>query len=181
MGIEAVSTGPLPNPITDQPITVVGSGRCVWDDLYALPEEIILTVNDMVAYYPGKVSHAFSNDHRQLPHWVEGRRRAYTQKWGKDIKLHTLMKSSAPGMTMWPFPGHGSSGLNATYVALSLTTGHVTLAGIPIDDSGHFYDPPWIKTNFTNEAPDRNWVFARDNVFDGRVTSLSGRSKDLLS
>ncbi len=181
MPIESIATGPLPKPVTHENILVVGSGRCVWEDLYGYPDDgWILTVNDMVAYYPGPVRHAFSNDHKQLPHWFNGRRRAYTQKWGKNIQIHTLMKSSAPGMTMWPFPGNGTSGLNAAYVALALTTGKVTLAGIPIDDEGHFYDPPWIKSNFTNEATDRVWEHARDNVFDGRVRSLSGRSRDIL-
>ena len=158
-------------------LLVVGSGRCVWDDIQKVNRNNfdIMALNDMIPYYPGDLRHAYSNDWKMLPKWVESRRPRYK------IDYRMPIQHSCYGNRSWPWPGHGSSGLNACYTGLALGYSRVVLAGVPLDDSGHFFDAPWTKTNFVKEAPDRYWVSARDNVFEGRVLSLSGRSKSILS
>ena len=79
----------------------------------------------------------------------------------------------------------GSSALPACYVGLALGYESILLAGVPLDDTGHFFDPPedhhlrkdrkW--SNFTNEAQEYIWRNAR---LDGRVKSFSGRSREWL-
>jgi len=75
----------------------------------------------------------------------------------------------------------------ACFVGLALGYDDVLLAGIPWDDSGHYYDPPVghklfngrKASNFTIETQD-TYVAEALPFFQGKVRSMSGRSKDLL-
>jgi len=63
----------------------------------------------------------------------------------------------------------------------------IVLAGIPLDNSGHYFEPPWRKSNFLNEVPNKGdtrikyWDDAAKNVFCGKVSAQSGRLKDVLN
>ncbi len=170
---------------------VVGSGRCVWDDLQAAGWHIdtrdkVLTVNDVTMHMPGPVHMAYSNDHHWLPRWVEARRPQYQKQWGRPGQ-HTCGNGMSPMQTIWPWPGHGSSGLNAVYTALAIGFDEIVVCGIPLDDSGHYFDPPWVKTNFTNECRDHSrggpkwWREAARTVFDHKVRVMSGRMADWMA
>jgi hypothetical protein len=151
-----------------------------------------MCVNDMGMYWPGYIRHWYSNDIEQLIHWSEGRRRPLVQEFSKGWRLHSCFERSGAeyeNVHVWPFPGHGSSGLVAIFVALALGYDNITVAGVPFDNSGHFYDPPnnhpmrpggrnW--SNFSNETPDR--IIARSlPLFRGKVFPLSGRLREALS
>jgi hypothetical protein len=56
----------------------------------------------------------------------------------------------------------------------------IVLAGIPMDNAGHYFDPPWVATDLADSAVATVWREARDRVFDGRVKSLSGNTRDWL-
>ncbi|MHC5035111.1 MAG: hypothetical protein ACYTFZ_08750 [Planctomycetota bacterium] len=84
------------------------------------------------------------------------------------------------GFVVWEFNGQGSSGAGAVLAGLAMGYEDVLLAGMPLDDSGHFYDPPYIRSNFLAEAQERYWTMLRDSVFEGRVRSMSGRSREYL-
>lgn len=162
-------------------ILIAGTARCVWEDMNGVPEpNAVMTVNDMVMYWPGPVKFAYSHDEKQLIHWKEGRRRCHTNAYGPVGSLHTIEPCRVSGIHAWPFPGMGSSSLGACYVALAMGYDSVVLAGCPLDDTGHFYDPPRMKSNFTREAPTDIWQKAAQ-IFQGRVRSLSGRSREILS
>ena len=92
-------------------------------------------------------------------------------------------------MEVWPWPGHGTSSLNGCYTGLALGYDEIVLCGAPLDDSGHYFDPPTWHTNFVREIPDvdrggviqpRYWSEAKARIFDGKVKSMSGRTRDLL-
>ena len=169
------------------PCIVAGTGRCVWQDSYGLDMGLpVITVNDMVMYWPGRVSHAYSHDEKQLVHWVEGRRRWLQTAYGRPQALHTCEPCRVSGVTSWPFPTMGGSGVAACHLALALGFDEVIAVGLPMDNSGHFYDPPdsmhkdrkW--SNFVNETPDRIILNAKE-FYSGRVTPKSGRFRELLS
>jgi len=86
----------------------------------------------------------------------------------------------------WNLPKYGCSGLSACVVGVALGYHKVILAGSPLLDNGHFYDPPWRKTTLERSFPDtpkggpKLWRKVNDEVFEGRVKSMSGRSRDLL-
>ena len=170
-------------------VFVVGSARCVWDDLHRAgmtknddSHKHVLCVNDMIMHYPGAVEHAYSNNHVWLPKWIQARRDQYITRWGKPRYNHS---NRAGGQHTWPWPGHGTSGLNAVYTAIALGYEDIRLCGIPLDDSGHYFEPEWMTSNFVREVPDKDdglkyWSNAKKRIFKGRVTSYSGRTMKLL-
>src|SRR4029079_4096236 len=103
----------------------------------------VMTVNDIGMYWPGYIRHWYSNDIDKLVHWSAGRRDHHVQAHGKGWRLHSCFaRSHLPQVNHWPFPGQGSSGLVASFVALALGYDNVTVAGVPLDNTGHFFDPP---------------------------------------
>lgn len=170
---------------------VVGSGRCVWRDMEPYIVHCnqnvelrwdVIAVNDVGMHIPFRVKHWYSNDQRWLGKWAAARRPAFQKYLDDKITLHTCAPGHS-GMHEWPFPGHGSSGLNATYLALALGYEEIVVAGVPLDDSGHYFDAPWVKTNFSREVPERPggpryWRQAQQKVWDGKVKVLSGRMLD---
>lgn len=161
---------------------VVGSGRCVWDDLGAARSvtmvgwDHVICVNDVGMHYPYYVNHWYSNDIQMLPKWMEARRPRHKIDFESDIQVH----SCCDGVKWkWPWPGHGSSSLNAVFTALGLGYEKVILCGVPLDDSGHYFDPPWVKTNFARDATVRHWKLLAPK-FEGRVRSMSGNSREIL-
>lgn len=178
--------------ISDRDLLIVGTGRNVWEEVRGLPEmRHVMCVNDMGMYWPGYVRHWYSNDTEQLIHWSKGRRRGHVQLYGSGWGLHSCFKRNGPeyeNVHYWPLPGHGSSGLVSILVGLAMGYTNITVAGVPLDNSGHFYDPPdnsqlryesrpW--TNFTHETTDR--IIERClPLFKHKVFPLSGRLRAAL-
>jgi len=170
-------------------LIIASGGRGVWDDLKragmarnhdATPH--VMCVNEMIMFYPGDITHAYSNNHRFLPKWIETRRDQYQSRYEKRIQTHSNKKG---GEHTWPWPGHGTSSLNAVYTGLELGYDKIWLCGVPLDDSGHFWEAPWEKTNFVHEVADRDgeikyWSNAKKNIFEDKVWSFSGRTMNLL-
>ena len=142
-----------------------------------------MTVNDITMHLPARVDHVYSNDDRWLPKWVAARRELLTKEFGGEMITHT---NRGKAQVSWPWPGSGSSGLGAVYTGLALGYDNIVLCGMPLDDSGHYFDAPWRQTNFVREVPLKGngqikyWQQAKDEVFQGKVTSMSGRTKELL-
>lgn len=155
-------------------IVVLGSARCVWEDYSAACAGNgfdVMCVNDVVMHFPGVVQHAYSNSAKLLALWVAARRDQLVNRYGEVQRLHSLRE--------WPWPGHGTSALGAVYTALALGYEEVILCGVPLDGSGHYFDPPWVESNHDRENI-VHWETARDKVFEGRVRSMSGRTKEVL-
>ena len=168
-------------------LVIVGSARCVWDDLdkvlsndgnYYRRGPDIMCLNDMVMHFPGEVDHAYSNDDVWLPKWIAARRPRTEKDHPTAILQHTCQKGKGTQL-VWPWPGHGTSGLNAVYTGIALGYDQIILAGVPIDGSGHYFDPTWKQTNYEPQA--RYWKNAKQTIFDGKVKSLSGQTKEILN
>ncbi len=163
---------------------VVAGGRCVWDDLRKVSWRCkAVCVNDIAMHFPGPVPHLFSNNDKWLPRWRAGRRDQYVKRFGEVGLTHSHQTG---GEVTWPWTGAGTSSLGAVLTTLALGFEEVVLVGVPLDDSGHYFEPPWTTSTFSKQVPLKGngrikyWEDARDNVFEGRVKSLSGRTKDLL-
>jgi len=137
----------------------------------------VMCLNDMIMHFPGEVTHAYSNDHHSLNEWVNARRPRTKKDFPNAISIHTCQVGKS-NQTIWPWPGHGTSGLNAVYTGLALGYEEIILAGVPMSGEGHYFDPDWKKTNYQNL--DRYWVNAK-KMFNGKVKSLSGRTKEILN
>jgi len=170
-------------------LLIACTGRDVWKDIKRIDysEMDILCVKDTIVHFPDPIHHAFSQHADQLVHLVAIRnmRNPSTRRQTDEIKVHTSSDTKYPSVHAWNLPGHGTSSLGAVYVGLALGYSNVVLAGCPLDDAGHYYDPEWVGTYFIKRIADRQegpkfWTHAAQHVFKGKVKSLSGRTKDLL-
>jgi len=168
-------------------LIIVGSARCVWDDLEKLlPIECdVMAINDMIMHYPYKIDHAYSNDFDMLNEWVAARRPMQKKLDGK-VRKHCCFPCK--DAEIHNVKAHGSSGLNAIYVGLELGYDEIIVCGVPLDNSGHYFDPSWVRTNFENEIPNKKrhgadqirfWSSAAEK-WGGKVKSMSGRTRDIL-
>ena len=184
--LERYGISELPDHITHSgPLLIAGSGRCVWNDAREYFEGQfpgdVMCVNDIGMHWPMPFQHWYSNDWRMLPKWVEARRPRYVMEYDESFVTHSCNE----GATIhWPWPGHGSSSLNAVYTGLALGYEPITLCGVPLDDSGHYFDPPYetsphAKTNFHREGTLKPWRQFAPYV-KGKVFSMSGNSREIL-
>ena len=191
LGIPATS---YPDKIDTEsgPCLVVGGAPCVWGDIAPFYSDCggkfggrfdVICVNDIGMHFPGPVKHLYSNNNAYLDKWQKARRDSFVKTYGPIQFTHS---NHVGGNVTWPWPGSGTSSLGAVYTALALGYDKVVLAGIPLDNSGHYFEPPWRKSNFINEVPNKGdtrikyWDDAAKNVFGGCVTAQSGRLKDVL-
>ena len=82
-------------------------------------------------------------------------------------------------------PGLGTSPLSAVLVGLEMGYERILLAGVPLDDSGHYFDPSDIHTNrfhqdYKHQERDLMYWKSAMKEFKGRVKSLSGNTRTLL-
>jgi hypothetical protein len=168
---------------------IVGSGRCVWEDLALLGASArsydVFAINDIIMHLNLPVAHAVSNDAPWLSRWVAARRPYYRSQVDMDqpIKLH----SNKPGEHIdyvWAIPGTGTSGLTAALIVCAMGYDMGVLAGVPMDGTDHYFDPPAshpVVYDSHNYAPHfRHWERAQANFFEGKIRSVSGNTRELL-
>lgn len=178
---------------------VLGSARCIWDDMdkidFDSPKVQVIAINDMIMHYKGILSHAVSLHPEEPPLWRQLR---WTNACASGGHIYTHshrlpenndnlppyeFKTRHALDFLWEIEGGrgGSSGLFACMVGLALGYERIILAGIPIDGTGHFFDPPDKKVNqFLGQNITWEWENARDKYFQGRVKSMSGRTMEWL-
>ena len=96
----------------------------------------------------------------------------------------TISFRSHPGVDrVIPKPPQGIGGTSALFaVRVALTFGYdrVILAGVPLDDSGRFFDPPGAPHVWPHAQDRGPWELAAKAEFGDRVTSCSGWTAELL-
>lgn len=181
-------TGPLPEIAgtkQGKKLLVVGSAIGVWDDLarydYNNPEHEVMAINDMMMHFPRRLDHGATCHADKLPGW--GFFQAYdaSHKPWPPMQTHSHIKHS---WVKWHWPLHrqgGTSGLFGVTVGLLMGYDMIVLAGIPCDASRRYFDPPGTEhPQFRQEHLIKDWVEANEMIFNGKVKSLSGRTRDLL-
>lgn len=170
-------------------VVVCGDAGCIWEDLERFgcrwqnavqkPDWHFMTVNRLVEVFPGRIEHAYSNVSKVLMRHVAGRRDDYVDEFGPPKHTHSRTEGTA---WVWPWHGGGTSGFGAVLTAIALGYDRIVLAGMPLTDINHNGEPPWRRTRFTLEVDDQDphWLGAIAKLFQGRVRSLSGRTKEWL-
>ncbi len=144
-----------------------------------------LTVNKLIETFPGNVEHSYSNEPSVLVRFIAARRCEYTREFEGPRHTHSISQGTK---WVWPFGGHGTSGLGAVLTGLGLGYDHIVICGMPLDDGPHNGEPPWRKCAFkTSEAAgnvntgmNSHWKKAIELAFEGRVKSMSGRTREWL-
>lgn len=170
-------------------LIVCGDAECIWNDLERFGCRAansvekygwdFLTVNRAIETFPGKVEHCYSNVYWVLSRFIKARRDEYMHEFGKPRYSHAITEGAD---FTWPWVGQGTSGLGAILTGLALGYDRIVLAGIPLTNTPHNGEPWWRKTRFTTEVKDQDqhWSNAINKAFDGKVTSLSGRTAEWL-
>lgn len=168
---------------------VCADAACVWDDLERFGcrgqnsvEKYgwdFLTVNRLVATFPGRIDHAYSNAGAVLRRFISSRRDEYVNEFGPPFATHS---TTAETDWIWPWHGGGTSGLGAILTALALGYSSIVVVGMPLDNGPHNGEPPWRVTHIAREVEDGDihWQRAMALAFRGRVKSMSGKTKEWL-
>lgn len=144
-----------------------------------------LTVNKMVETLPGNIEHCYSNEPSLLNKFIAARRSEYTREFEGPRHSHSI---SGGAKWVWPFGGHGTSGLGAVLTGIALGYDRIVICGMPLDDGPHNGEPPWRKCRFeaseaagnVNTGMNSHWKRAIDMAFEGKVKSMSGRTRKWL-
>ena len=144
----------------------------------------VIAVNNMILHWKGRVHHGVSMHPEEPGLWRA--LRPYYQCEGSHVHTHGYRKHNKPGIPecdyIWDIPAGkgGTSSLLAVFVALGLGYERVVLCGVPMDNTGHFYDPASkIDRTFGSDFIEMEWRKAEKH-FAGRVRSVSGRTRDWL-
>ena len=182
-------------------LVICADAHCVWDDLERLGAKNdsgrgrvvapqgwhFMMVNRIGQVFPGDVEHWYCNDGAWLERIVAVRRPEYKAEFVGPNHLHSRNRKGSHHC--WPWVGSGTSGLGAILTGLALGYEKIILCGMPLDDAHHNGEPPWRRTKFqsgeaanqVNGKPPRPWAQAMRKAFDGKVQSMSGRTKEWLN
>jgi len=164
-------------------LLVIGSAPCVRDDLARFDPTHRghrMSVNDPAMHYTGKIEHLVSLHPEYFKCWL-GFRYGHNYGEGLPVKTHSYKKWAMVDVVWSILNVGGTSGLFGVQVGLAMGYDRIILAGMPMDNSGHYFDLKGPLTDFENgQAIEEVWKWARDNQFEDRVRSLSGRTKDWL-
>lgn len=178
------------------PAVVMGGAACIWDDCNKIDFEKVqvIAINNMIMHWKGRVHHAVSLHPEEPPLWRQLRCTNQCEESYVHTHSHRLPENNdnlppyefktRHGLDyIWVIEGGrgGSSGLFAAMVGLALGYDRIILAGVPIDGSRHFFDPPdKAVRQFLGGNIQEEWFNARDKYFQGRVKSMSGRTMEWL-
>lgn len=185
-------TGPVPAipPIRHSVCLVVGTGHTVMHDLacfqqphwYGAQPHDVIAIKSIGMFLP------------QVDHWVS----CHPEFWRGyfEVRKHQRGTEGAPlthalqgqdAQYRWPIHGRfgQDSGKCAAIIAVMLGYHDIVLAGLPADDRGHFY-PEARRSDGTlgdygTQYDKDAWCWLRDNVFEGRVRSMSGNTRTWLA
>lgn len=175
-------------------VLICGSGRCLWDDLQRaldLGAADIMAVKQAGIYMPIPIQHWVGAHGERFQWMVPLRRDGYhfrgrpSATGDREIRVnkprtHVHSERYWPMVDhAWPGPLAGTSALFGARVGVALGYEEAILCGVPLDGTGRFYEAPWDKGVDLNVVDMKEWEQFVP-VFNGRVRSMSGRTRDLL-
>jgi hypothetical protein len=163
-------------------LIILGSAEGVWKD-YEKARKIarqfdVMVINFTTLFYTKPITHLVSLHHNYLSPLREIRQKVFP------AFPHFHTHSNRPDKEVdfiWQFDDYsGSSGLFATKIALVLGYNKIILCGIPITNGRNFYHP----LDYVNPIGGRpnilSWQKAKDEMFNDKVKSVSGNTKEWL-
>jgi hypothetical protein len=185
----------------ERSLVIVGDAACVWDDLerFGCRDDggrgsvrrigwEFMTINAACMKFPGQIEHAYSNEPRVLVRCIAAMRQEYEFEPPRHLHAIGEFINGKSSNWVWPWNGLGTSALGACLTGIALGYARIVLAGVPLDDGPHNGEPPWRKTAFaTSEAAggqrtdrENHWEKAMELAFEGKVKSMSGRTRKWL-
>lgn len=162
------------------PLRIVGSARCVWDDLQRapFPEAPIMALNWTGIFLRDAVH--WASLHREICAPIVAARDAFNRPVrAQPMHAHTW-KKNAPGVdTVWfgDVPPD-FTGCFAVMLALTLGYSPIVLCGVPMDSSGHYYDALDAQHKALGPTNDSWYALAREHAHE--LYSMSGWTRALF-
>jgi len=166
---------------------ILGGAECVWEDIAGVERMIgrtwdgmLIAINDVGCLWPRRIDHWVSLHPDKFKVWIKERaKRGHPsgyETWGRRKRHDTDHEIKS-----W---AGGSSGLLAVAVAYELGASRIILAGVPLDTRPHFAESivhrkgkKWSSAGAHFKSWRKPEVLGR---LEGRVKSMSGRTRDLL-
>ena len=173
---------PTPEP-TSNVALIVGCGSNVMEDICGFRQQFphiptsVWAINDIGMFLTGRVEHCVCIESALLN--IVRYMRTF-RRMNRDFIVHAL--EPAYGVQVcWSFNRRIPRNSGMLTIAAALNYGHskAVLAGIPMDDQGHFYDDLSVRGHYSNyvhvmeRAP---WIGAIDTLKD-QVRSMSGLTR----
>jgi len=159
-------------------LLVIGSGHTLLSDIEKAGDWGCekLAVN-AAGIFISDLDHYYSSMSDCIPGWLGARGNFYSNN---DIIVHANKGGKAD--YLWPVNGRfaPNSGVGAAVIGCGLGYDEIVLAGIPADGGLHFH-PHW-EDKMDHGQPNKltAWERLKNEYFDGRVTSLSGNTREML-
>lgn len=148
------------------------------ESLLAVQRRVTVAVNRAGETYAGRLDHWVTLHPDRLPQW----RRARADLTNQTPISWTAARRDGDAQAdrvVEDIDTTGSSGLFAVRLSLAyLGASRVILAGMPIDDSPHFYEGHLVGPSYIPYRP--AWAAAARDEFQGRVRSFSGWTRRFL-
>ena len=176
-GFDFGSVTPVVEPRYFGPVAVLGGGRTVWQDYdraVSFGIDKFIVTNDIGSHFHGVIEHWVTLHPLYMKGWRYYRDK-HTYGAGTPYRTHSV-KHEAGIDHVWNTKAVSMSGTFAVWVALALGYSKVLLCGVPMDDSGHYFDHPRYITSNDNRTQRVEWENAKANWFQDRVRSFSGNT-----
>lgn len=169
-------------------LLVLGCGSTMWSDYAQVHHKFQghrLGVSRTILDFTEPLEHGVSCHPYELLLFTLYRRYAYLEhdnmySHSCDIYDWESYETHIIPQFVWHFPEykHGSSTLHGVLAGLIMGYDRIVLAGAPMDRSGYYYNPHWVYDYPAQFMAD--WERAAKTCFRGKVTSLSGNTRELL-
>lgn len=169
-------------------LVILGAGSTLWQDyskIFDKHKGDYMGINRVIIDFPGHLEHAVSAHSTSLVLLALLRRYYYPLQTHMNthscqIEEPWAYENHLIPQFLWDFPDyyHGSSGMVGVLAGLVMGYDNIVLAGMPMDETGYYCNPFWTFKYIEHFMGD--WEKAAKSTFNGRVTSLSGNTRELL-
>jgi hypothetical protein len=167
---------------------ILGGGKTVWEDYFfarsIMPKSEIMCVNDIGGQFKAEHIHHMVSLHTGF--FVATKLLRQEKSVNLDYRNH-FPKAATGVDVVWRMQNvGGTSGLFATKIAVAMGSKHIILCGIPMDNTGHYFDPPNADGNHTTKFSQNNCNLVpwrdckKSGLVMSRVRSMGGHTAHIF-
>ena len=173
----------------DNNILILGGAKCVWEDYFEacklMPSHKIMCVNDIGGQFKAEPIHHMVSLHKGF---FTATKLLRKEKSMLEKYYGHCSVQARDADYIWDMENvGGTSGVFATKVALAIGAKKIILCGIPMDNSGHYFDPPDASDNRTTKFGEQRGTLQPiremkqfSQCVQQRVRSMSGNTAKIF-
>jgi len=167
---------------------ILGGGKTVWEDYFTarelMPKAEIMCVNDIGTQFKAEQIHHMVSLHLGFFPATKLLRR---EKSMLEKYVNHCSIDGAGVDVVWRMQNvGGTGGLFATKIAMAMGSKHIIICGIPMDNTGHYFDPPDAVKNHTTKFSENHcnmkpWIdMKKSGIAMDRVRSMGGHTAGIF-